>query len=192
MFRRNNFKQTSDEDLLVALQRGRLRALEELYLRYEENLRYYFFRMTGKDIELARDLCQDLFVRVAEKADTFHRQRSFKTWLYSIAHNMCKNHYRHLKVVEEAHEKIAGSVTALPAASILDKIDASIFRSRIDATLLEVDRERRSTFLLRHREGLSMKEIADIQDCPLGTIKSRLHHVHQLLARELADLKTEI
>ncbi len=192
MFRRNSFQQAKDEDLVVALRKGRHRALEELYLRYHENLRYYFFRMTGKDEELARDLCQDLFVKVAEKAGTFQTGKSFKTWLYSMAHNMCKNHYRHQEVVKVAHTELQQSPDSLPASSILAGIDEGIFRSRMDATLAQVDADRRSVFLLRHREGLSLREIAEIQACPVGTVKSRLHYVHQFLASQLADLKSEI
>lgn len=191
MFRRN-YKQAKDEDLVVALQKGRHRALEELYMRYQESLRFYFFRMTGKDPELARDLCQDLFVKVSEKANSFQPHRSFKTWIYSMAHNMCKNHYRHQEVIRTAHDQLQNQETALPAASILADIDASIFRGRIDQTLSQVDPERRGAFLLRHREGLSLREIAEIQECPLGTVKSRLHYVHQFLATQLADLKPEI
>lgn len=192
MFRRNSFKQAKDEDLVVALQKGRHRALEELYLRYHENLRYYFFRMTGKDEELARDLSQDLFVKVAEKAGTFRSSKSFKTWLYSMAHNMCKNHYRHQEVVRNSQTELQGSEPILPSTSILSGIDEEIFRGRIDATLALVGPDRRSAFLLRHREGLSLREIADIQACPVGTVKSRLHYVHQFLASQLADLKSEI
>lgn len=192
MFRRPQYSQMNDEALVAALQKGRRRALAELYQRHAENVRYYFFRMTGQDAELARDMSQDLFVKVAEQAGRFQAGRSFRTWLYSMAHNMCKNHYRHQAVRHTAHADLLAGETSLPAAPILAAIDAEIFRARIDATLVGVDAERRSAFLLRHREGLSLREIADIQACPLGTVKSRLHYVHQFLARQLADLKPEI
>lgn len=192
MFRRPNLRQAKDEALVVALQKGRHRALEELYLRYEEKMRYYFYRMTGRDADLARDLCQDLFVKLAEKAGSFDPQRSFKTWLYSMAHNLCKNHYRHLEVRKVARERLGEEDVALPSAPILANIDAEIFRQRIDASLEQLDTDRRGAFLLRHREGLNLREIADIQNCPVGTVKSRLHYAHKFLARQLADLKPEI
>lgn len=192
MFRRSNFRQAKDEDLVAALQKGRLKALEELYLRYEENMRRYFYRMTGQDAELARDLCQDLFVKVAEKAGDFQVHRRFRTWLYSLAHNMCKNHYRHQSVVSRVHNDLLLEEAPLPAAPIIAGIDEDIFRERIDAALAGMDADRRSAFLLRHREELSLREIADIQACPLGTVKSRLHYAHQFLAKQLADLKPEI
>ncbi|HHG84729.1 MAG TPA: sigma-70 family RNA polymerase sigma factor, partial [Bacteroidetes bacterium] len=111
---------------------------------------------------------------------------------YSLAHNMCKNYYRHEAVRHTAHAHLQAASSALPAAPILANIDAKIFRERINAALERVDPDRRSVFLLRHREGLSLREIAEIQGCPLGTVKSRLHYMHQLLARKLADLKPEI
>ena len=192
MFRRSNYRQAKDEDLVAALQKGRLKALEELYVRYEGKMRHYFYRMTGQDAELARDLGQDLFVKVAEKAGEFQVHRSFKTWLYSMAHNMCKNHYRHQLVRSRVHGELEQEGEALPAAHIIAGIDEAIFRERIDACLGGLDADRRGAFLLRHREGLSLREIADVQGCPLGTVKSRLHYAHRYLAMQLADLKPEI
>ena len=192
MFRRANYSQMTDEALMVALQKGRHRALEELYHRYQERLRYYFFRMTGQDAELARDLGQDVFVRVMEKCRSYQPGRPFRTWLFSMAHNMCKNHYRHQAVVAEAHALLSQEAQELPSAQFLGDLDAELFRDRINRTLTRVGPDHRSAFLLRHREGLSLREIADIQGCPLGTVKSRLHSVHQFLARQLADLKPEI
>lgn len=192
MFFRFQLQRASDEMLVVALQKGRHSALEELYRRYAEPVRRYFFRMTGQDVELARDYCQDLFVRVAEKAGAFDPDRRFRTWLFSMAHNMCKNHYRHQEVLRSAHAELGEQEVSLPAASVLAQVDAGLLRERIEAALEEVDVERRSTFVLRHREGLSLAEIAEVQGCPVGTVKSRLHHVHRFLASQLADLKSEI
>lgn len=193
MFRRNKYQSYSDEALMAALQKGRHRALEELYLRHSENLRWYFFRMTGQDAELARDMGQDLFVKVAEKAAGFHAGGVFRTWMYSIAHNMCKNLYRHREVRQQAHldlsleAPISWSASGLPA-----QIDEALFRERIDAGLALLDPPRRSAFLLRYREGMSVKEIALIQNCPVGTVKSRLHYAQACLARHLSDLKHEL
>lgn len=192
MFPKPKYQSMSDEALLAALQRGRQKALGELYGRHSGAVRHYFHRMTGQDAELARDLCQDLFLRVAEKCGTFQQGRSFKTWLYSIAHNMCKNLYRHREVRQAALRDIASEVRFLPSSAVLAAIDEASFRARIDATLAQLDPDRRSAFLLRHREGMSLREIAEVQACPLGTVKSRLHHAHQFLARQLADLKPEI
>lgn len=192
MFRRKSYTDDSDENLMLALQKGRQKALAELYRRYEERMRYYFFRMTGQDLELARDLCQDLFVRLSEKARHYQPGRPFKTWIYSLAHNMCKNHYRHQKVVELARGELVPEGESLPAASIIADIDAAEFRNRINAALLQLDAERRSAFLLRHREGMQLSEIAHVQQCPIGTVKSRLHYVNRYLAQQLADLKPEI
>ncbi|MEM0996438.1 MAG: RNA polymerase sigma factor [Bacteroidota bacterium] len=193
MFNRRKYRHLSEEALMAALQKGRHRALEELYLRHADAVRWYFFRMTGQDEELARDLCQDLFLKIAEQCPRFAAGRSFRTWMYSLAHNMCKNRYRHQAVQTRVHEAIrAEAPTALPSAQVIAAIDADLFRERLDRTLAQLDAARRSAFLLRHRQGLSLREIAEVQNCPLGTVKSRLHAVHAFLARELADLKPEI
>lgn len=192
MFRRSSFKDASDEALMAALQKGRQQALAELYLRYNEKLRYYFFRMTGRDAERARDLCQDLFVKVADHVHRFRSTGVFRTWLYSMAHNMCKNHYRHQQVVDAALRDLRWDAQAPPDPNLLAQLDESAFRECLDRTLAQLDADRRGAFLLRHREGLSLREIAAIQDCPLGTVKSRLHYAHRFLARQLAGLQSEI
>ncbi|MEM7040671.1 MAG: RNA polymerase sigma factor, partial [Bacteroidota bacterium] len=189
---RFKYHSATDEALMAALQKGRQRALAELYDRYNEALRHFFFRMTGQDAERARDFTQDLFVKVSENAARFDTHRNFRTWLYHLAHNMCKNHYRHEAVRRTAQNYFEGAEATLPSAPILAQLDAEIFRTRIDQCLALLDTERRAAFLLRHREGLSLREIADIQQCPLGTVKSRLHHAHRFLAAQLADLKPEI
>ena len=193
MFRKNSYRTDSDEALMAALIKGRHRALAELYRRYEEPVRWYFYRMTGRDEELARDMCQDLFVKVAESAGKYTLGRSFRTWLYSMAHNMCKNLYRHREVQRRVHDDLREQLPeSLPPAELIAGIDAEVFRQRLDATLEKLDTARRGAFLLRHRQGMSIREIAEVQDCPPGTVKSRLHYAHAFLAQELSDLKKEI
>lgn len=72
-----------------------------LYLEYGPRAQGFFLRMTGRDRELARDLTQDLFMRLWSGRDNYDPDRSFKTWMFAIAYNMLKNEYRHRLTVME-------------------------------------------------------------------------------------------
>src|SRR6478752_1050031 len=88
----------SDEELMRLLQRGEEQALVHLYDRYGRKLLRYFHRMLWRDETRAQDFLQDLFMKVMEHPNHFNSDRKFSTWLYSVAHNMCKNEYRKQKL----------------------------------------------------------------------------------------------
>src|SRR5690606_24604639 len=88
------FKQYPDEELLVLIRDGDKNAFDEIYSRYSGKIWSYFFRMLWKDSQLAQDCTQDLFFKILKNATEFDAGKRFSTWMYSIAHNMCKNEYR--------------------------------------------------------------------------------------------------
>ncbi|HXU27723.1 MAG TPA: sigma-70 family RNA polymerase sigma factor, partial [Bacteroidia bacterium] len=102
----SKYKLMLDEELMLHLTNGEVSAFDELYMRYSKRLLGYFIRMLNFDKELAQDALQDLFLKIAEAPENFDRQRSFKTWVFSVAANRCKNYYRHKKIVVETHEQI--------------------------------------------------------------------------------------
>jgi len=99
--RKGRFSIYSDEELMFFLSSGEVLAFDELYERYSKRLYGYFIRMLNFDAALAEDALQDLFLKIAESPQKFDRNRSFKTWVFSVASNSCKNYYRHKKVVTE-------------------------------------------------------------------------------------------
>ena len=87
-------KKMSDEELMQCISRGDKRAFDELYVRYAKSLLTYFMRMMWKDREKAEDFVHDLFAKIINKPELFDSTRSFKTWVFSVANNMCKNEYK--------------------------------------------------------------------------------------------------
>ena len=81
---------------MVLLSQGNERAFNEIYSRYAEPLFHFFYRMLYQDEELAADFCQNLFLKVFEKAGTYNTQYKCSTWIYTMASNMCKNEYRRI------------------------------------------------------------------------------------------------
>ncbi len=184
----NSFEIYSDEELMLFLNRGEVKAFDELYARYAQRLLVYFTRMLNYDRDLAEDALQDLFLKIAETPQKFDASRSFKTWVFSVASNSCKNYYRKQHVILKHADEMSfnkkndGHYDFLALAN---KLDHSVFKQLLDEILEELPREKKEAFLLKYQEDKSIAEIAFIQNCPEGSVKSRLHYTVKLLEEKL-------
>jgi len=180
---RNKYRDKSDETLMTILSDGKKGAFDELYSRYSETLFHFFYKMLFQDEDLAADFCQNLFLKVFEKASSYNTEYKFSTWIYAIASNMCKNEYRRISrnkpaiPLEKAKKKIE------PQAPI--RLDSDIFKSHLQTAINKLDDKHRLCFVLRYQENKSISEISDLLDCPQGTVKSRLHNTLKKLSQEL-------
>ncbi len=177
-----NYRKLADEKLLIAIQNGDSKAFDEIYKRYNERLLYYFYRMLWNDKELAQDFLQDLFYKVIDKPHLFNPKHKFSTWLYSIAHNMCKNEYRSRNV-----RTIMETVDNVDAFINIEQ-DSDDFPFKVEdifKCLNKFDEIHQTAFLLKYREGLSIDEISEILELPKGTIKSRLFYTRKRIQEEL-------
>jgi RNA polymerase sigma-70 factor (ECF subfamily) len=173
----------SDDQLMKAIIKRDEEAFRELYDRYARHLLNFLLRMMNNDQEKARDFLQEVFMRVIRSADRYEPGRSVKTWLYTITLNLCKNEYRRLSIRrnhEDGANTEAPSYTEIPAEHMLD---LDIFYKALDSELNKLPIHLRSTFILRFKVDLSIREIADVMGCSQGTVKSRLFY----LLRNLAD-----
>src|ERR1700745_1377189 len=100
------FSALSDEELMLHICNGEELAFDVIYHRYSKRLMGYYVRMLNFDRNLAEDALQDLFLKIAEAPEKFDGSRSFKTWIFSVASNSCKNFYRHQKVVMDSKEEL--------------------------------------------------------------------------------------
>ncbi|WP_163717444.1 RNA polymerase sigma factor [Mangrovibacterium lignilyticum] len=177
----------SDEELMQFIASGDQQAFTELYRRYQQRLYYYFFRMLGNSDELANDFLQEVFLKVIEKPERFNPDYSFKTWIFSVAHNLCKNEYRRREV------RNGKPLTEHELPPVLpESISQEELLSRMFASLDELSNEHRSVFLMHYREGFPVKDIAAILDIAPGTVKSRLFNTRKFLADKFQYLKDEI
>jgi RNA polymerase sigma-70 factor (ECF subfamily) len=176
----------SDEELMCYICQGEVQAFDALYERYSKNLLSYFARMLNYDRELAQDALQDLFLKIAEKPERFDRSRSFKTWIYSIASNSCKNFYRHHQVKKDNWNNLHYMNQSAQYSSSPDsKIDGLEFRKMLEEILNELPPEKKEAFILKYQEEKTIAEIAEIQNCPEGSVKSRLHYTIKILEERL-------
>lgn len=175
----------SDENLLARSAKGDRRAFEILYARYADRLYHYFHKMLWQDEELARDQTQEVFMILVKKPERFDTTKNFKTWIFSIAHNMCKNHYRHREVQLRAQEEILHAAT-ISQNGTAHAYDQKIFKVALDDALSSLDSQKRNTFILRFKHDLSIKEIATVTETSEGTVKSRLYYTIRELAQILS------
>ncbi len=164
-------------------------AFDELYQRYSQRLLYYFFRMFGGDEAKAQDFLQDLFLKIIEKPDQFASKHKFTSWIFTVAHNMCKNEYRRLSVRQVIDDNTdLDSVSIGEGSKLIEQqIDQKIFENQLSQELQKLNPDYQSTFILRFQENLSIKEISNILACSEGTVKSRLFHATRKLMKQLQE-----
>lgn len=180
----------SDEELFRLIQLGEEEAFTELYSRYSRRLLAFFVRMLGGE-DQAQDFLQELFLRVIQKQHTFNHGKRFSTWIFSIAYNMCKNEYRRREVRKASRFRLEED-SVQNAPSVETKVEMDIFLQLLEQELQKLLPEQRAVFLMRFQEGFSLQEIATVLQCPIGTVKSRLHYAARKLAKLLQEFQPDI
>ncbi len=182
---------SSDEQLMASMIAGDQQALATLVTRHHAPLLGYLYRLSGGDRPLAEDLVQETFLRLL-------RQRArpadcpFKPWLYKIATNLARDHFKSAAVRLRSSP---GSVGLLgdegnPLLHMYDGDPGPEERAlagergcEVHAALAQLNEDFRVVVVLRFYQGFSLKEIAETLRIPLGTVKSRLSvGVHRLRA----------
>ena len=187
---KKRFDSLSDEDLMVQLSLGEKRAFDEIYLRYSGVLFGYFNKMLWQDKEKAQDMVHDLFAKLIVNPTAFDANRSFKTWLFTIACNMCKNEYKKIEVRKNVSNSLDQHYSLKSEDNVLNTVQDKFFKVAFDESMESLDDKHREVFSLRHLQGLSMKEIADVLVINEGTVKSRLFYATKQLAEKLKDYQS--
>lgn len=170
----------SDEQLMQRSARGSDRAFEELYNRHARRLQGFFVRRLGNDSDLAADFMHDTFLRLYAAREHYREGRNFRAWLYTIAYNLCKNHFRNQfsMIYEEKEDVVADTDIEL-------ELDAAILRDALRNILCHLPQPQAMLFSLHYEEELTIPQIAQITSLPEGTVKSRLHKVMNTIKHQL-------
>lgn len=182
---RNPYLAFEDEKLMHLVGEKDQKAFGVLYDRYGKLLYNYFYKMLWKDREKSRDFTQDLFAKLVHKPHLYDPSRPFKTWLYSIAHNMCKNEYAKAEVRKNAQPELAYVPSTEFRNEAQSSIDRAEFNVKLAEALDELDETKRTTFELRFRHEMSIEEISETMQCSEGTVKSRLFYTLKQLNTKL-------
>jgi RNA polymerase sigma-70 factor (ECF subfamily) len=163
-------------------------SLQTLYRRYSLELHRFAYRALD-DRGAADELVQDVFTSVWRHAGSYDRGRgSVRTWMYRIARNAVIDRHRHSSA-RPALAALADDETTEPGA--LDQaIEQFALRSQMSAALARLTPEHRDVVRLAHYEGMSMREIAEARDVPIGTIKSRAWYALRSLGAALTEMET--
>lgn len=185
---RKKYPTLSDEELMKFLSKGDKYAFDEIYLRYSKPMFIYFKRLLWNDAEKAEDFVHDLFAKIIQKPESFDLERSFKTWFYSVANNMCKNEYKKQEVRKNTSYTIDPNFVAKDEnVNVMNQVQDVFFGEAFKLQLDEMDQKHSEVFKLRHFDGLSIKEIAEVLNANEGTIKSRLFYATKYLAQALKE-----
>jgi RNA polymerase sigma-70 factor (ECF subfamily) len=166
----------SDDQLIEAVARGDRRAFETLYDRYASGVFGLALR-TLRDRESAEEAVQEVFWRVWQRSQSFDRSRSFKPWLFGIAHNYCIDELRRRRarpqpVYEDDEHPVLSSIA--DDADVSEAALGSEQRRIVMTALEQLPTEQRQALELAYFSGLTQQEIAARLGNPLGTIKTRM------------------
>ena len=159
----------------------RRRAFRGLYERHAGGLRYYLLRMTGS-AHLADDLTQEAFLRALGSLEQFSEQSSFKTWIYSIATNLLKDHARRKAAVGAVSENTPGGQPT-PADLAERNEEAQRVRDAVDA----LPEALRAPLVLVRFEGMKYRQAADALGITLEALRMRVHRAHMALVAALRE-----
>ena len=193
--------ETPDTDDLSLIQRcraGDTAAFDALVLRYQDQAFAVALRMLG-DYHEAKEVAQDAFVRAYQGLEHFRAEAKFSTWLLTIVTNLCRNRRRWwarrkqyvVASLDEPVDTEEGGIerdVADPSPTPQQTAQQREMRAQILAMLGMLDESSRTAIVLRDIQGLSYEEMAQIMQCEIGTVKSRLNRA-RLQLRALLDGK---
>ena len=188
-------QQNLDANAIIARHlAGDERAFGEILARYRSRLLMFIYRMIG-DRERAEDLVQEAFIRIHRHLHRFDSTRKFSTWAYTIASNLAKNELRNrsrnpLVYYQSARARGDEDQRPLQFEDLTSRPDEMYAERRlkelVDATVERLSPHHREVFVLRELEGKSYEEIAEMTNCNLGTVKSRLNRARAGFAEMIA------
>ena len=189
----------TDAPLVERVKQGDVKAFEMLVVKYQRRIERLIGRMV-RDVDLVPDIAQETFIRAYRAIPQFRGESAFYTWLYRIAVNTAKKALMELKrdplVTESARasrdeeddggSRVENELTdgETPEAVLASKQIASAVNFAIEA----LSDDLRQAITLREIEGLSYEEIAELMNCPIGTVRSRIFRAREAIALRLRPL----
>ena len=164
-------------------------AFEKLYAANQKRVYSVALNFFGGNEEIAKDITQQVFLKIFYKLDDFQGRSEFTTWLYRITINCCLDEQRKTRKFLSL-DSVFGLFSSKRAQ------DEKVFQKEISGEIQEAISELKPKFrlpiLLKYVEGLSYEEIAGVLECSPGTVASRLNRGHKMLAQKLGHLKSKI
>lgn len=174
--------------------KGDQNAYAEIIEIYKDKVFQLAYRMLGNRHE-AEDISQEAFIRAYVNIHSYNINLKFSTWLYRIATNLCIDRIRKKKPDYYLDAEIAGTegltmYSQIPDQSPLpdEDIESLELQDTIQREISKLPDKYRSVIVLKYIEELSLNEISDILDLPLGTVKTRIHRGREALRKQLRHM----
>ena len=187
---------SNDTELIMQTQRGNMDAFEQLVQRYDKRVLTIAAGYVNSSDD-AKDIYQEVFIRVYKGLSKFQYKSEFSTWLFRITTNVCLSHrmrgrrHTHTSLDQEVNDE-DGQPHALKetltdnTAADQQTHDAEI-SMRVEQALKTLSPRQKMVFSLKHYEGYKLKEIAEMMKCSEGTVKKYLFEATARLRKQLKD-----
>ena len=186
----------SDEELMLSCRDGDEGTFEILYRRYEKPVFSFIYRMV-LSAEDAEDLCQETFLKVVRAKKKYRKTAKFKTWLFHIALNLCRDRIRRMKfrshlslnspaLSQDGEEIQLRQSSCDPSSDPTKRAQADETQTLVRQAFTKLPQQQRTVVILRQYHALKFSEIAEIMNCPLGTAKSLNHRGREKLMKALS------
>lgn len=170
-------------ELIHKAQQGNKSALNTLLTNSLPLLKGYIIKMTGNP-ELSQDIIQDTMLKAVLNINKFKPEAKFSTWLITVATNIYRDYLRKNKELDLIDEFIPSKEMSPEDLTI-----SYLQYKDIVEILKAITYEKRAVFILKHYYGYKYEEIANILNCPVGTVRSRLHNTIKYIMSELERRK---
>ena len=172
---------------------GDYQAFDLLVLKYQSRLISTAFKFV-KDVQIAEDIVQDSFIKAFKALESFREDSSFYTWIYRITVNTSKNFLVSKKRKSELlnsdlSEEASYEIEPVEAYSPEDLLQATQLKKVITETIDQLGEDTRTALTLRELDGLSYEQIADVVNCPVGTVRSRIFRGREVIDEAISQYK---
>jgi RNA polymerase sigma-70 factor, ECF subfamily len=188
----------ADALLVERVKRGDTRAFEMLVIKYQRRIERLIGRMV-RDSDLVQDIAQESFIRAYRALPQFRGDSAFYTWLYRIAVNTAKKALVDMKrdplvsestlyAGEDGEEPSRAENVLTDGATPEALLASKEIAAAVNAAIEALSDDLRQAVTLREIEGLSYEEIAEVMNCPIGTVRSRIFRAREAIALRLRPL----
>ncbi|WP_078543106.1 RNA polymerase sigma factor SigW [Litchfieldia alkalitelluris] len=186
--------ETIIKNRIKQVKKGDQNAFAEIVELYKDKVYQISYRMVGNSHE-AEDISQEAFLRAYINIHSYDINKKFSTWLFRIATNLSIDRLRKKKPDYYLDAEVAGAegltLYSQVAADVIqpdEKLESLELQETIQHAILQLPAKYRSVIVLKYIEELSLKEIGDILDLPVGTVKTRIHRAREALRHQLRNV----
>jgi RNA polymerase sigma-70 factor (ECF subfamily) len=170
-----------EKELLQRWRNGDETAFNRMVLAHQQKVYMLALRMVGNHADAA-DISQMAFIRAYKGLKDFRGESTLSTWLYRITYNLCLRHLRSARLKRLFSLDLV-ETGEMESASVADEIIESEFQAELRKALANLPPQQKTVFTLHHFQGLKLREVAEVMELKLGTVKA----LHYFAVRKLRD-----